>query len=190
MLCASLPAQRRPSHGAAALPEQREKLLSPLHGCGTGSKVTDSSLGAHGDLTQLPWCCCWRTKAGDPLCEEQGDGEGEGRRTKAERKAKTPLRTPPTSTLQSSCSHWENIPVLTAQVCCFVYLGDFRVNYRNRPVYFTLIFRQVHFQPLLHKQHATIWGLQRLQGNIDFLTITLKQCSTQHFLKAFTKHTF
>lgn len=53
--------------------------------------------------------------------------------------------------------------------------GTFRANYRNRPVYFTLIFRQFHFQLLLHKQHATIWGLQRLQGNIDFLTITLKQ---------------
>lgn len=49
------------------------------------------------------------------------------------------------------------------------------MNYRNRPVCFTLIFRQFHFQLLLHKQHATIWGLQRLQGNIDFLTITLKQ---------------
>lgn len=41
--------------------------------------------------------------------------------------------------------------------------------------WFTPFFRQFHFQLLLHKQHAAVWGLQRLQGNIDFPTITLKQ---------------
>lgn len=102
---------------------------------------------------------------------ERGGGREEGLRLKEKQKLLPECHQNPPIQL-FALGEYFSFDCLSVLFC--LPRGILRVNYRNRPVCFTLIFRQFHFQLLLHKQHATIWGLQRLQGNIDFLTITLK----------------
>lgn len=114
--------------------------------------------------------------------------KSKGKKEKEKKRKKTSYQ--PLSTCLTSAIQIGRILHCWLHKCAILFTwGAFCWNYRSRPVFLTLIFRQFHFQLLLHKQHATIQGLQRLQGNIDFLAITLNS-STQHFLKAFTKHTF